>query len=110
MNPVDKSILKSRGYKDNTVVIFGHRTTRDINIFKNGTYIAPNKIWYDTDNNDKIGIDCGASFPNGQLACLRLDDMKEFYVRNEQNIITPMEKISQIFSEVSKKEVSVNEK
>lgn len=68
-----------------------------------------NKIWYDTDNNDKIGIDCGASFPNGQLACLRLDDMKEFYVRNEQNIITPMEKISQIFSEVNKKEVPVNE-
>lgn len=109
MNPVNKSILKSRGYKEDTVVVFGHTTTRDINIFKNGTYIAPNKIWYDTDNNDKIGIDCGASFPNGQLACLRLDDMKEFYVRNEQNIITPMEKISQIFSEVSKKEVSVNE-
>lgn len=109
MNPVDKSILKSRGYKEDTVVVFGHTTTRDINIFKNGTYIAPNKIWYDTDNNDKIGIDCGASFPNGQLACLRLDDMKEFYVRNEQNIITPMEKISQIFSEVNKKEVPVNE-
>lgn len=63
------------------------------------------KFGTNTDNNDKIGVDCGASFPNGQLACLRLDDMKEFYVRNEQNIITPMEKISQIFSEVSKKEV-----
>lgn len=100
MNPVDKNILKSRGYSEDTVVVFGHTTTRDINIFKNGTYIAPNKIWRDTDNNDKIGIDCGACFPNGQLACLRLDDMKEFYVRNEQNIITPIEKIGQIFSEI----------
>ncbi len=102
MHPVDKSILKSRGYRADTVVVFGHTTTRDINILKNGTYIAPNKIWYDTDNNDKIGVDCGACYPNGQLACLRLDDMQEFYVINEQNIITPTEKISQIFAEVSK--------
>ena len=99
MNPVDKSILKSRGYKEDTTVIFGHTTTRDINIYKNCIYIAPNKIWYDTKNNDKIGIDCGASFPNGQLACLRLDDMTEFYCRNNQNIITPVEKIGQLFSD-----------
>lgn len=27
-----------------------------------------------------IDIDCGACFDNGKLACLRLDDMKEFYI------------------------------
>ena len=30
--------------------------------------------------NHHIVIDCGSSFPGGRLACLRLDDMKEFYV------------------------------
>ena len=31
---------------------------------------------------DKIGIDCGSGYPEGsqgRLACLRLDDMQEFY-------------------------------
>jgi serine/threonine protein phosphatase 1 len=27
-----------------------------------------------------IDIDCGASYSKGRLGCLRLDDMKEFYV------------------------------
>lgn len=99
MNPVDKELLANKGYREDTTVIFGHTTTRDINIMKDGKYIAPNKIWYDEDNKDKIGIDCGASFPNGQLGCLRLDDMKEFYVKNEQIAITPIEKIGQFFEE-----------
>lgn len=86
-NPVNKEILKEHGASPDCTVIFGHTTTRDINIELNGTYIAPNKIWFDTVNNDKIGIDCGASFPNGQLACLRLEDMKEFYVKNEDRFI-----------------------
>ena len=39
------------------------------------------RIWY---GNGLIGIDCGAAYPTGmnpkgRLACLRLDDMKEFY-------------------------------
>ncbi|MBP3657217.1 MAG: fructose-bisphosphatase class III [Clostridia bacterium] len=29
---------------------------------------------------ESICIDCGAAFPGGRLACLRLDDMVEFYV------------------------------
>lgn len=97
LNPVDKEVLKEREYDENTTVIFGHTTTRDINIYKNHQYIAPCQIWHDTENNDKIGIDCGASFPNGQLGCLRLDDMKEFYVRNEDKFITPIEKIDKVF-------------
>lgn len=30
-----------------------------------------------------IAIDCGCSFPGGRLGCLRLEDMKEFYVEND---------------------------
>ena len=30
-----------------------------------------------------IYIDCGACFNNGRLGCLRLDDLKEFYVWRE---------------------------
>lgn len=30
--------------------------------------------------NNHIAIDCGCSFPGGRLACLRLEDMKEFYI------------------------------
>lgn len=97
LNPVGKKTLRECGYDENTTVIFGHTTTRDINIYKNNQYISPCKIWHDTENNDKIGIDCGASFPNGQLGCLRLDDMKEFYVRNEDKFITPIEKIDKVF-------------
>ena len=60
-------------------VVFGH----------SGTYHYqpdnPMKIWY---GEGLIGIDCGASYPDGgspssgrmgRLACLRLDDMMEFY-------------------------------
>ncbi|WP_286077043.1 metallophosphoesterase family protein [Thomasclavelia cocleata] len=55
------------------IVIFGHTPVIHIN----GR--IPMKIWHDK---DKIGIDCGAvfSFYDGKLACIRLDDMKEFYI------------------------------
>lgn len=63
--------------------IFGHTPTecyQDCN---------PLRIWY-SPNGQKIGIDCGSGYPEaaqrtpddpaiGRLACLRLDDMKEFY-------------------------------
>ena len=53
-------------------VIFGHTPTEyyqdDI----------PLKIWH---GGDKIGIDCGSGKTRSscRLACLRLDDMAEFY-------------------------------
>ena len=43
------------------------------------------QLWY---GSHMIGLDCGSSYPengstengySGRLACLRLDDMKEFY-------------------------------
>ena len=60
-------------------LVFGHTPTMN--------YYAhiPMEIWYD---DNRIGIDCGSGFPEdpddyyskyGRLACLRLDDGKEFY-------------------------------
>ena len=54
---------------DGITVIFGHTPTKNIH--------GEHKIWHGT---NKICIDCGAVF-GGKLACLRLDDMEEFYVR-----------------------------
>ena len=61
------------------MLIFGHTPTIDYQ------YDSPMKIWY---GNNRIGIDCGSGFSEvpgdsysefGRLACLRLDDMAEFY-------------------------------
>lgn len=54
--------------KENEFVVFGHTPTITIN--------GKDEIWK---NNHKIGIDCGSIF-GYKLACLRLDDMKEFYI------------------------------
>lgn len=61
---------------EGNVVIFGH--TPVVNISGQKKF----KIWHDNNYNDKIGIDCGAVFTKqgGRLGCLRLDDMKEFYI------------------------------
>jgi len=65
------------GLKDKTV-IFGHSITKHYQNCK------PYKIWKNKKVNI-IGIDCGMAAyaygeENGRLACLRLNDMKEFYV------------------------------
>ena len=53
------------------VVIFGHTPT------ENYSDVEPMSIWY---GERMIGIDCGCAYGSrGRLACLRLDDMKEFY-------------------------------
>lgn len=52
------------------VVIFGHTPTCH---YQDG---SPQRIFH---GNRMIGIDCEAGEPDGRLACLRLDDMKEFY-------------------------------
>lgn len=60
-------------------LIFGHTSTEH---FQPG---IPMRIYFDT---NLVGIDCGSGYPDdvhdrhyghGRLACLRLDDMKEFY-------------------------------
>lgn len=56
---------------DDTVLIFGHTPT---NHFQDD---EPMKIWQE---NNRIGIDCGCGYGSyGRLACLRLEDLEEFY-------------------------------
>lgn len=89
-------------------VIFGHTTTRDIRIIKDGELSVPCKIWHDNVFNDKIGIDCGACYPYGQLACLCLDTMEEFYVRNDYDTIVPISRINSRFDIYKKFEDEIN--
>ena len=55
---------------EDLIVIFGHTPT---SYYQQGN---PLKIWH---GDNLIGIDCGAAFSKGRLACLRLNDMQEFY-------------------------------
>ena len=56
-------------------LVFGHTPT----VFYQDD--DPMRIWH---GNNRIGIDCGCSASSGRLACLRLDDMKEFYSEDTQ--------------------------
>ena len=62
-----------RKYFEDKYVITGHTPTMAIEGNPRPGYI------YHVNNN--IAIDCGCSFPGGRLGCLRLEDMKEFYVK-----------------------------
>lgn len=65
----DRVRSSDSGFED-IIVVFGHTPTYHYQ------KVTPLKIWH---NNNLIGIDCGAAYFDGRLACLRLDDMKEFY-------------------------------
>ena len=52
------------------VMIFGHTPTCHFQS------VTPWSIW---GTEEAIGIDCGCAYPDGRLACLRLDDMTVFY-------------------------------
>ncbi len=58
-------------------LIFGHTPTC---YFQEA---EPIKIWR---SNEAIGIDCACGYFDGRLACLRLDDMKEFYSTEGQTL------------------------
>ena len=60
-------------------MIFGHTTSHH---YQDG---SPMRIWHGP---DRMDIDCGSAYPDvqdknaefiGRLACIRLDDMREFY-------------------------------
>ena len=51
-------------------VIFGHTPTERYNL------IHPMEVWY---GDHCIGIDCGCAYPDGRLACMRLDDGAVYY-------------------------------
>ena len=55
---------------DGFVMIFGHTPTCHFQS------VVPWSIW---GTEEAIGIDCGCAYPDGRLACLRLDDMAVFY-------------------------------
>ena len=63
------NIDKERRFEDYTI-ISGHNTVQSIEK-------SSNKILH---REGHIYIDCGCGFEDGRLACLRLDDMKEFYI------------------------------
>ena len=52
------------------VLIFGHTPT---------CYFHNKEPWSIWKGENAIGIDCGGGYDYGRLACLRLDDMEEFY-------------------------------
>ena len=58
-------------------LIFGHTPT----CYFQET--EPIKIWR---SDEAIGIDCACGYFDGRLACLRLDDMKEFYSTEAQTL------------------------
>ena len=65
-------LLKDTDY----ILIFGHTPTIRFNDENPMKIFIKNKV---------IGIDCGCAYPDeyhikGRLGCLRLDDMKEFYI------------------------------
>lgn len=59
-------------YFDDKYLVVGHTPTQLIENNENPGYIYHNK--------NNIVIDCGCTYKGGRLGCLRLDDMKEFYV------------------------------
>ena len=63
-------------YFSDKYVISGHTPTLAIECNSKPGYIYQ--------ANHHIVIDCGSSFPGGRLACLRLEDMKEFYVEAKE--------------------------
>ena len=62
-------------YFDNKYVITGHTPTMLIENNPRPGYIYR--------ANNHIAIDCGCYLPEGRLGCLRLDDMQEFYIEEE---------------------------
>lgn len=65
---LDREFFISNKTVTDYIVICGHTSVQSL---------GKNKIIHKT---GKILIDCGCGFSDGRLACLRLDDMKEFYI------------------------------
>ena len=61
----------SKKYFDKVVIITGHTPTQLITENRNPGYIFR--------KNNHIAIDCGASYSDGRLAAIRLEDEKEYY-------------------------------
>lgn len=69
----------AKQYFSDKYIVVGHKPTQLIE-----GNLSPGYIYH---ANNNIAIDCGACFTSGRLACLRLDDMKEFYIENKNDTI-----------------------
>ncbi|MDV9723564.1 fructose-bisphosphatase class III [Clostridioides difficile] len=67
----DRTILNTNKHIKGYTIIIGYTPTQNIKDYEKAEIYKQEGI---------IDIDCGACFDNGKLACLRLDDMKEFYI------------------------------
>lgn len=67
----DRTILNTNKHIKGYTIIIGHTPTQNIKAYEKAEIYKREGL---------IDIDCGACFDNGKLACLRLDDMKEFYI------------------------------
>lgn len=76
---VREDFLKNKAL-ENIITVFGHSPRPYINRLFEIEEELPYKIWHDNIFKDKIGIDTGNCYEKGRLACLRLEDYKEFYV------------------------------
>ena len=63
-------------YYPDKYIVFGHTPVQILAVGE-GEEEAPAKIYH---KGKLIGIDCGCIFQGGQLGCLCLDTMEEFYV------------------------------
>jgi serine/threonine protein phosphatase 1 len=75
---IREDFYNNKAIEDYTV-IFGHTPVTYID---NKCYDEDGKIcsWHDSKYKDKIGIDCLAYTTLGRLCCIRLDDLKKFYI------------------------------
>ncbi|MCM1988628.1 metallophosphoesterase family protein [Oceanirhabdus seepicola] len=76
---VREEFFMNKGF-DNYMVIFGHNPRPYLDKKLDRKAEKPYKIWFDKTYNDKICIDTANCYEEGRMACLRLDDMTEFYV------------------------------
>lgn len=73
-----KSFPYCPAYRGKTL-IFGHEPTWNLGSYDSNFKRGNAKIWFDTINKDKIGIDCGSCF-GGRMGILELPTYREFYV------------------------------
>ncbi|WBW99128.1 metallophosphoesterase family protein [Oceanirhabdus sp. W0125-5] len=76
---VREDFFMNKGFEDYTVV-FGHNPRPYLDKKFEKEVKKPYKIWFDKIYKDKICIDTANCYEEGRMACLRLDDMAEFYV------------------------------
>lgn len=67
---------------DHLITIFGHTPRSYIDELLEVESTLPYEIWFDGIYKDKVGIDTGNCYEGGRMACLRLDDLKTFYIED----------------------------